>query len=213
MSIKIDLIKFSSNRLLTFRIFTLLDMEKDEQITELLAAWSGGDETSLERLMPLVERELRRIAHSYMRRENVNHTLQTTALVNEAYLKLVGNTRINWQNRAQFFGVSAQIMRRILLNHARDRQAAKRGGKNASTINEKNECFLTENFEKNLIFLDLALKKLEKFDKLKSRIVELRYFGGLTIAETAEVLQIAEPTVSLHWRLARAWLQTEIPDR
>lgn len=185
-------------------------MEKDEQITELLAAWSDGDETSLEQLMPIVEQELRRIAHNYMRRENAEHTLQTTALVNEAYLKLVGNTRTNWQNRAQFFGISAQIMRRILLNHARDRQAAKRAGKTVPIYSDFLGRNLTQEKEKNLIFLDEALKKLSKFDKLKSQIVELRFFGGLTIEETAEVLKIAQPTVSLHWRMARAWLQKEI---
>ena len=184
-------------------------MEKEAQITELLAAWTDGDETSLEQLMPLVEQELRRIAHAYMRRENANHTLQTTALVNEAYLKLVDQTRINWKNRAQFFGISAQIMRRILLNHARDRMAAKRGG-GAAHVNHDGVSFLTPEKSGELIALDEALERLKKFDELKSRIVELRYFGGLTLQETAEVLRIAEPTVSLHWRLARAWLQTKI---
>ena len=161
--------------------------------------------------MPIVERELRRIAHNYMRREKANHTLQTTALVNEAYLKLVDNTRINWQNRAQFFGVAAQIMRRILLNHARDRAAAKRGG-GAAHVNLDDISILTPEKSKELIALDEALEKLKTFDELKSRIVEMRYFGGLTIKETAEVLQIAEPTISLHWRLARAWLQNTIKE-
>ena len=184
-------------------------MNNDPQITELLAAWSDGDEDSLKRLMPMVEQELRRIAHNYMRRENVNHTLQTTALVNEAYLKLVDQTRISWQNRAQFFGISAQIMRRILLNHARDRRAGKRGG-NAPHLNLDEVFPVSDEKSDELIALDEALERLEKFDGLKSRIVELRYFGGLTIEETAEVLQIAPPTVSLHWRLARAWLKKEI---
>ncbi len=184
-------------------------MKDDAQITELLAAWSDGDETSLEQLMPLVEQELRRIAHNYMRRENVNHTLQTTALVNEAYLKLVDNTRTDWKNRAQFFGISAQIMRRILLNHARDRQAAKRGN-GAAHVNLEDVFVLSPEKSDELIALDDALDRLKKFDQLKSRIVEMRYFGGLTIEETAEVLKIAEPTVSLHWRMARAWLQTEM---
>jgi RNA polymerase sigma factor (TIGR02999 family) len=187
-------------------------MENDSQITELLAAWNDGDENSLERLMPVVERELRRIAHNYMRRESANHTLQTTALVNEAYLKLVDNTRINWKNRAQFFGISAQIMRRILLNHARDRAAAKRGG-GATHVNLDDVSILTPEKSSELIALDEALEKLKTFDELKCRIVELRYFGGLTIEETAEVLQISEPTVSLHWRLARAWLQNAITNR
>ena len=184
-------------------------MEKESQITELLAAWNDGDENSLERLMPLVEHELRRIAHNYMRRENPNHTLQTTALVNEAYLKLVDQSRINWQNRAQFFGISAQIMRRILLNHARDRRAEKRGG-GAVHVNLEDVYGLSIEKADELIALDEALERLKNFDELKSRIVELRYFGGLTIQETAQVLKIAEPTVSLHWRMARAWLETEI---
>lgn len=184
-------------------------MEKESQITELLAAWNDGDENSLERLLPLVEHELRRIAHNYMRRENPNHTLQTTALVNEAYLKLVDQSRITWQNRAQFFGISAQIMRRILLNHARDRHAEKRGG-GAVHVNLEDVYGLSIEKADELIALDEALERLKKFDELKSRIVELRYFGGLTIQETAQVLKIAEPTVSLHWRMARAWLETEI---
>ena len=184
-------------------------MEKDSQITELLAAWNDGDKNSLERLFPVVERELRRIAHNYMRRENANHTLQTTALVNEAYLKLVDQTRVSWQNRAQFFAISAQIMRRILLNHARDRSAGKRGG-GAEHVNLDNVSVLSPEKSEELIALDDALEKLKIFDELKSRIVEMRYFGGLTIEETAEVLGIAAPTVSLHWRLARAWLQSEI---
>ncbi len=184
-------------------------MNNDEQITELLAAWNEGDEESLERLFPVVERELRRIAHNYMRRENGYHTLQTTALVNEAYIKLVDQTRVSWQNRAQFFGISAKIMRRILINHARERNAEKRGG-NAQKINLEDTAVISAEKSGEVIALDEALLNLEKFDKLKSRIVELRYFGGLTIEETAEVLKIAPPTVSLHWRLARAWLKKEI---
>jgi RNA polymerase sigma-70 factor, ECF subfamily len=184
-------------------------MNESEQITSWLVAWAGGDESSLECLLPIVETELKRIAHNYMRRENPNHTLQTTALVNEAYLKLVDQTRVNWQNRAQFFALSAQIMRRILLNHARDRAAEKRGGTALNVCLDDVAVFSPEK-SAELIALDEALESLKKFDKLKSQIVELRYFGGLTIEETAEVLQIAPPTVSLHWRLARAWLQTEI---
>lgn len=184
-------------------------MENTEQITDLLAAWSNGDENSLERLLPMVEHELRRIARNYMRRENPNHTLQTTALVNEAYLKLVDQTHTNWKNRAQFFGISAQIMRRVLLNHARDRMAEKRGG-GVAHVNLEDVSTLSPEKSNELIALDAALKKLKEFDALKSQIVEMRYFGGLTIEETAEVLHISEPSVSLHWRLARAWLQTEI---
>lgn len=183
--------------------------DADEQITEMLLAWNQGDETSLERLFPVVKRELRRMAHNYMRRESPDHTLQTTALINEAYLKLVDQTRVTWKNRAQFFGVSAQIMRRILLNHARDQRAGKRGG-GAIDITLDEFTILPAERSKELIALDEALERLKKIDELKSRIVELRYFGGLTMEETAEVLQIAPSTVSLHWRMARAWLKKEI---
>lgn len=184
-------------------------MNDDAQITELLAAWSDGDDTCIERLMPLVEHELRRIAHNYMRRESAGHTLQTTALVNEAFIKLVDQSRANWKNRAQFFGIAAQIMRRILINYARDRAAHKRGG-NVTHLDLDDLQVMTEEKSTELLALDEALEKLEKFDKLKSRIVVLRYFGGLTVEETAEVLQIAQPTVYLHWRLARAWLKNTI---
>lgn len=189
--------------------FNYFSMHDNGQISELLAAWSDGDETSLDRLIPLVEFELRRIAHIYMRRENPDHTLQTTALVNEAYLKLVEQKRTDWKNRAQFFGIAAQVMRRILINYARDRAAQKRGS-DAAHINFEEITILSPEKSKELIALDEALDRLKIFDEIKSRIVEMRYFGGLTIAETAEVLGIAEPTVSMHWRLARAWLQKEI---
>jgi RNA polymerase sigma factor (TIGR02999 family) len=184
-------------------------MNKDNQITEMLIAWSAGDESSLERLLPIVEAELRRIAHNYMRGENPNHTLQTTALVNEAYMKLVEQRAVNWQNRSHFFALSANIMRRILINHARDRLTQKRGG-NTSRIRLENENILSIQKSAELIALDEALTRLSKFDKTKSRIVEMRYFGGLTLEETAEVLGIARSTISLHWRLARVWLQKEI---
>ena len=185
-------------------------MEQDGQITELLAAWNSGDADSLERLMPLVEQELRKIAHNYMRRENANHTLQTTALVNEAYLKLIDQTRAGWQDRAHFFAISAQIMRRILLNHARDRAAEKRGGGTVEHVELEKAEVLSRERSRELIALDEALDRLAEFDRSKSRIVELRYFGGLTIEETAEVLEIAPATVSVNWRLAKAWLAREM---
>lgn len=184
-------------------------MGGSDEITGLLIQWQAGDEAALGNLLPLVEKELRRIAHCYMRRERVNHTLQTTALINEAYLNLVDQTRINWQNRAHFFAISAKIMRRVLMRYARDRRAEKRGG-GAEHINLEDAFVFLPEPNCELLDLDNALEKLKEFDELKSRIVELRYFGGLTIEETAEVLGIAQPTVSLHWRLARAWLQTEI---
>lgn len=187
-------------------------MVQQGEITQLLAAWSDGDKASLEQLMPLVEAELKRIAHNYMRRENPNHTLQTTALVNEAYLKLIDQRDVNWQNRAHFFALSASIMRRILLNHARDAAAQKRGGNDINMVDISDIQILTAEKSAELIALDDALNRLEKFDKTKSQVVELRYFGGLTIEETAEVMSIASSTVSLHWRLAKAWLAKEIKD-
>ena len=184
-------------------------MNDSNQITGLLLRWKDGDKAAFENLLPLVEKELRRIAHRYMQRERVNHTLQTTALINEAYLKLVDETQVNWQNRAHFYGIGATVMRRILINYARDRKAEKRGG-GVIHICLDEISNLSPKKTEELLALDEALERLQIFDALKSRIVEMRYFGGLTIQETAEVLQIAEPTVSLHWRMARAWLQTEI---
>ena len=186
-------------------------MVKEEQITELLIDWSKGDLTALDKLMPLVEAELKRIAHAYMRRESHNHTLQTTALVNEAFLKLTAQRRAGWQNREHFYALSSTIMRRIMLNYARENRAGKRGGGNASEHIGLEEISLLSN-EKSaeLIALDQALEHLAAFDKMKCRIVELRYFGGLTLEETAKILSLAPPTVSLHWRLAKAWLGREI---
>jgi RNA polymerase sigma-70 factor (ECF subfamily) len=181
-----------------------------QQITDLLVAWSQGDKVVLDQLMPMVEIELRRIAHNFMRKENGHHTLQTTALVNEAYLKLINQRNVNWQNRAHFFALSAQIMRRILLNCARDKAAEKRGGRLAEHVNIDDVQILTPEKTVELIALDEALEKLAAEDELKSRIVELRYFGGLTIEETAEALGIAPITVSVHWRFAKAWLAREI---
>ncbi len=186
-------------------------MDKNEHITELLKAWNDGDDSSLERLLPIVESELRRIAHNYMQRENSDHTLQTTALVNEAYLKLVDQNRVSWQNRSHFFAIAAQLMRRILLNHARDRVAQKRGG-SCSRVNLEEVSPISPEKSVEIIALDEALGRLAKFDEKKSQIVELRYFGGLTIEEIAGVLDISTQTVSFHWRLARSWLQKEMRD-
>jgi RNA polymerase sigma factor (TIGR02999 family) len=159
--------------------------------------------------MPIVEAELRRIAHRYMRRENSDHTLQTTALINEAYLKLVGQSSIKWQNRAHFFGISAKIMRRILINYARDSNAKKRGAGNAEHINIDDAVIFSPEKSKELVDLDEALKRLSEFDDTKSQIVEMRFFGGMSIDEIAETLGISPSGVSLHWRMARAWLQDE----
>jgi len=179
------------------------------QVTALLMAWNNGEESALSQLLPIVEVELRRIAHNYMCRERGNHTLQTSALVNEAYLKLIDQRDVRWQNRSHFFALSAQIMRRILLNHARDSLVEKRGG-GAEHVEFGDAVILTKEKSAELIALDEALEKLAAFDKTKSRIVELRYFGGLTLEETAEVLGIAPITVSVNWRLAKAWLAREI---
>lgn len=184
-------------------------MKDEQQITELLAAWSDGDKSSIDRLLPLVENELRRIARNYMRRENPGHTLQTTALVNEAYLKLIDQNQVSWQNRSQFFAISANIMRRLLINHARDKKAGKRGG-DAAHVHLDEVSILSPEKSNELIALDEALDRLAQFDEMKSRIVELRYFSGLTIEETADVLGIAPITVSVHWRAAKAWLGKEI---
>lgn len=179
------------------------------QITELLIDWNSGSGEALDRLIPLVERELRRMAANYMRRESPGHTLQTTALVNEAYLKLVDQKSVKWQNRAHFFAMSSQIMRRILLDHARSRRRTKRGGE-AIHLNLEDVAVLSPQKTNELLALDEALTRLASFDAKKSRIVEMRFFAGLTVNEVADVLGIAPVTVMLHWRLAKAWLQREI---
>lgn len=184
-------------------------MTDSQNITKLLAAWSDGDRNSLEDLMPLVEQELRKIAHNYMRRENPNHTLQTTALINEAYIELNNQHSVNWQNRKHFFAISAQIMRRILLKHARDRTCAKRGGKFAH-VSLEDVTVLTHEKSIELIALDEALERLSHIDPFKCSIVEMRYFGGLSVDEISQVLNFAPITIGVHWRLAKAWLGREI---
>lgn len=184
-------------------------MEKTDMITELLTAWSNGEENALEQLMTVVERELRRIAHRFMRKENEQITLETSALVNETYLKLIKQRSVRWQNRSHFYALSAQIMRRILINHARDRTAQKRGGKTPNlSLEEAAMLTISESFE--LVALDEALTRLAEFDNVKSRIVELRYFGGLTVDETAQILNLTPLAVNSQWRVAKAWLAKEI---
>lgn len=184
-------------------------MPPPSDITRLLVAWSDGDQTALERLVPLIERELHRIARQYMRRESPGHTLQTTALVNEAYFRLVDQRSVRWQNRAHFFGVAAQIMRRILLNYARDRHRAKRGG-GAVQVSLSEVAVVGAEKSAELIALDEALEKLAAVDARKCRVVELRYFGGLNVEETAEVLGVSPVTVARDWKMAKAWLAREI---
>lgn len=159
--------------------------------------------------MPMVESELRRIAANYMRRERPDHTLQTSALVNEAYLKLVDQRQVRWENRSHFFALASQLMRRILLDHARTQHRAKRGGQ-AVHVNLEDVTVISPEKSEDLIALDEALNRLEEFDPKKSKIVEMRFFGGLSVNEVAEVMNLAPVTVMLHWRLAKAWLQKEL---
>jgi RNA polymerase sigma-70 factor, ECF subfamily len=186
-------------------------MPSPTEITGLLVDWSNGDQAALEQLLPLVERELHRLAHSYMRKENPDHTLQTSALVNEAYLKLVDQKRTRWQNRAHFFGIAAQIMRRILTNYARDQNRAKRGGKTVQ-VSLSEVAVMSQEKSRELLALDEALNKLAEVDERKSQVVELRYFGGLSVEETAEVLKISAVTVMRDWKYAQAWLARSIRD-
>jgi RNA polymerase sigma-70 factor (ECF subfamily) len=184
-------------------------MSSADEITGLLVDWTNGDKSALDKLFPLVERELHRLAHSYMRREDPDHTLQTTALINETYLRLIDQKKVQWQNRAHFFGIAAQIMRRILSNYARDQQRAKRGG-GAVQVSLSRVAVLSNEKTKELLALDEALKKLAVLDERKSRVVELRYFGGLSVEETAEVLNISAVTVMRDWKYAKAWLAREV---
>jgi len=178
---------------------------KSSNITDLLIGWGNGDRRALDEMLPLVYDELRRLASHYLSRENPGHTLQTTALVHEAYVRLIDQRRVDWKNRAQFLGVAARVMRHILLNHARDRSAAKRGG-NAQRVSLSVAVDFFNEPDVSLIALDEALSKLSELDPRKSRVVELKFFGGMTMDEIAEVLQISTATVERDWSLARAWL-------
>jgi len=179
------------------------------EVTELLVKWSEGDERALDELLPIVYAELRRIADNYLRRENSGHTLQATALVHEAYMRLVNAQNLEWQNREQFFGISANLMRRILVDHARTATAVKRGGDVPDLPLDEAHAVSTESDE-SLLVLDEALDKLAEIDPQAARIVELRYFAGLTIEETAEILKTSPMTVKREWATARAWLHREI---
>lgn len=176
-----------------------------QQVTQLLADWSGGDSGALEKLIPLVQPELHRLAHHYMSREAIGHTLQTTALLNEAYMQLVDDPGRSWQNRTHFVAAAAQLMRRIMVDHARERRALKRGG-GALKISLDEAALVTERRSEELLALDEALEKLAALDRQKSQIVELRYFGGLTIEETAAFLNISHRSVEREWTMAKAWL-------
>jgi RNA polymerase sigma factor (TIGR02999 family) len=181
------------------------------EVTRLLKAWTAGDEQALEKLTPLVYQELHRVARRCMAKERSGHTLQTTALVNEVYLRLVDCGQINWQDRAHFFAVSAQLMRRILVDFARSRDYQKRGGGVAQVSLDEVASVCNEP-DPNMVALDDALNTLAEVDGRKSKVIELRFFGGLSIEETAEVLSVSPQTVMRDWRLARAWLLRELSE-
>ncbi|HET6647503.1 MAG TPA: sigma-70 family RNA polymerase sigma factor [Pyrinomonadaceae bacterium] len=184
-------------------------MRSPKEITQLLIAWGDGDQSALEELAPLVHSELHRLAHHYMSREHPGHTLQTSALINEAYIRLINWKDVRWQNRSHFFAVSAQLMRRILVDFARDRQYLKRGG-GAVQVSLAEAAALTVERSHDLLALDEALSALTDLDPRKGQMVEMRFFGGLTIEEVAEVLKISEETVIRDWRVAKVWLLREL---
>jgi RNA polymerase sigma-70 factor, ECF subfamily len=179
------------------------------EITQLLAEWSDGNQTALEKLYPLVYDELHRMARQYMNRERKGHTLQTTALINEAYVRLVDQKHVHWENRAHFFAISAQIMRRILIDHARRHAYAKRGG-GAQKVPLDETAIIADESASGLLLLDEALNRLAEIDLRRSQVVELRYFGGLNNEEISGVLKISENTVTRDWNMARAWLYQEL---
>jgi RNA polymerase sigma-70 factor (ECF subfamily) len=181
----------------------------DHEVTRLLEALSAGNEQALHDLLPLVYGEMRRQAARYLRRERADHTLQPTALVHEAYMRLVDQRQVRWQNRAHFFGIAAQAMRRILVDHARARERVKRGGPQQK-ISLTSANLAAEERSVDLIALDEALERLAKLDERQSKVVELRFFGGLTVEETAEVLDISPATVKREWTMAKAWLHAEL---
>lgn len=184
-------------------------MDKAQDITEILHSWSSGNRDAADELFPLVYDELRRLAQSYLRQERSGHTLQPTALVHEAYLRLVDQTRVNWQNRSHFYGIAAQMMRRILIDHARAHATDKRGGA-AERLSLEDANISVEQDATDLIALDEALINLARFDERKSRVVELLYFGGLENKEAAEVLGVSEKTIQRDWKMAKLWLYREL---
>jgi len=183
-----------------------------DQVTQLLVRWRGGDHEALDALMPIVYADLRRMARQYLQRERSDHTLQSTALVHEAYVRLIGQKLPQWQNRAHFFGVAARLMRQILVEYARSHQAAKRGG-SACKVTLDEGLMLPQKSEVDVVLLDDALQDLARLDPQQSRIVELRFFAGLSIDDTSEVLGISPATVTRDWTTARVWLYREISRR
>lgn len=186
-----------------------MDLSASNQITEQLIAWNNGDQSALDQLIPVVYQELRQMADRFLRHEATGHTLQPTALVHEAWLRLADQTRVNWQNRTQFFGVAAQMMRRILVDHAKTKHREKRGG-DAVKLSLDDVINLCQERASDLIALDEALDALNSFDRRKCSVVELRYFGGLSVEETAEVLDVSPDTVMRDWKLAKAWLYQQL---
>jgi RNA polymerase sigma factor (TIGR02999 family) len=180
------------------------------QVTRLLVDWQRGNKAALDDLMPLVYHELRKLAASYLKDERRNHTLQPTALIHEAYLRMVNQDLPEWQNRAHFFGVAARLMRQILVDHARTRRASKRGGEQPKVSLEDAPPVFTSEDAASLLMLDEALTKLASFDERKSRVLEMRAFGGMTVEDTARALGVSEPTVKRDMRLAQAWLRREL---
>jgi RNA polymerase sigma-70 factor (ECF subfamily) len=179
------------------------------EVTVLLKAWRGGDKRSLDKLIPLVYDELHRLAHYYLRQERADHTLQTTALVNEAYLRLIDAENVQWQDRSHFFAISSNLMRRILVDYARSHGSKKRG-RNMDKVSMDDNYFIPT--DRNILKLDDALSALTDFDSRKAKVVELRFFGGLSVEETAEVLGVSPDTVRRDWRLAKVWLLCELKD-
>jgi RNA polymerase sigma-70 factor, ECF subfamily len=187
-----------------------MSKESPHEITQMLLELTDGNQEVVNQILPHIYDELRRLASSYLRRERSNHTLQPTALVHEAYMKLIDQSRVKWQNRAHFFGIAAQVMRRILMDHARKHTAEKRGGEAELLPIEEEILIVSHDKSAELIALDDALQQLSEIDERKAKIVELRYFGGLSIEETAEVLGVSVPTINREWRMAKAWLYSEI---
>jgi RNA polymerase sigma factor (TIGR02999 family) len=183
-----------------------------QEVTQLLVAWSNGDQAALDRLMPLVYDELRQMARQYMSHQRAGHTLQTTALIHEAFIRLVDQKEKHFENRAHFFAVAAQAMRHILVDYARTRSRAKRGGE-ARVVSLEEAAIVSEERAAELVALDDALDALNAFDPRKSRVVEMRYFGGLSVEETAGVLKVSPDTVMRDWRLAKTWLLRELSRR
>lgn len=180
------------------------------EITQMLIELTGGNKDIVNQILPHIYDELRRLAGSYLRRERNDHTLQPTALVHEAYMKLIDQKQVKWQNRAHFFGIAAQVMRRILMDHARKHSAGKRGGEAEKLPLEEEILIVSHDKSADLIALDDALEGLAEIDAQKAKIVELRYFGGLSIEETAEVMEVSVPTINRQWRMAKAWLHSQI---